>query len=128
MTEPMTDVALKNYEKTGTLHERMLCREIRRLREENERAKTEFPNSVEINRELGVRVRQLREENERLKTETERFDGYVEELEDKAEHYSKMAKASAARILVVEATIKKAGMCGSSHPCCQALRDLGDGC
>ena len=42
MTKPITDEALLNYEKTGTLHERMLCREIRRLREENEQQRRDL--------------------------------------------------------------------------------------
>jgi hypothetical protein len=76
MTEPMTDERLKEiescnfYNESGNIRRQLLlltCEEIRRLREENERAKTEFPNSVEINRELGVRVRQLREENANLR-------------------------------------------------------------
>ena len=78
MSEPMTGERRKEFDRLVGLklpcsyaEIRECLKEIDRLKEKLRRAKIAFPNSVEINRELGVRCRQLREEIDRLKEENE---------------------------------------------------------
>jgi transcriptional regulator of heat shock response len=59
-------------------------------------------------------MKRLREENAKYIAANELSKIAAKEITDEL---AKLRK-------VVDAAIKKAGMCGSSHPCCQALRDL----